>query len=150
MISELGRGIPISIDTKNREQARPPSDSYVMVQTLPPILVPLVATRLTPKRTPCFFVQIQASIANTGIIYYGGPNVTVLAGQELDGGRGQIISTDFNPIQKQFGGTGFSNMWQTTDAGVPLDYMLLDMYDIWIMASVDSQTLRVMYMVPVR
>jgi hypothetical protein len=150
MNHSLREGIPIGINTQHRDMARPPEDSYVRVLTLPPILVPLVPTRLTPKPTPCFLVQLQATISNAGIIYWGGSNLTATAGQELDGGRGQILSTDFNPIQKETGSIGMSNMRRTTDSSIPKNFMLLDLYDIWIMASIDSQTLRVMYMVPVR
>ena len=146
----LSYDMPMDVAKNHRQQARPNTDSYVKIQTLPPIAITLVPQRLVMSPTPCFLAMLQATLSNVGIVYVGGPNVTALAGMELDGGRGLLLSTDFNPIQAQLGSSGFSATRNLLDAGSPKSYMLIDLYEVWVMGSVIDQTLRVMYMVPVR
>lgn len=133
-----------------REPASLGPDTYILVQTLPEIVVGLFPVRLTQQRTPAFLVLPQASNANAGIICIGSHNVTVANGIELAAGQGFLLSTMPTPQQQMMGAMGPGIMPQMMDSSARLTYMLFDMYDIVVVATVPDQVLRVMFMSPPR
>jgi len=143
--------VPMDVATQFRRPASLGLDTYILVQTLPEIVVGLFPVRLTQQRTPAFLVLPQASNANAGIICIGSHNVTIANGIELAAGQGFLLSTMPTPQQQMMGAMGPGIMPQMMDASAGgLTYMLFDMYDIVVVATVPGQMLRVMFMSPPR
>ena len=72
---------------RQRRQAKTPSDIYVTPHSFS-LIVGLVPIPLTTDRIVVDLFIAQATIANGGIIYIGGPEVSTSRGSSLTAGEG--------------------------------------------------------------
>jgi hypothetical protein len=137
---------------RQRQQASTPSDIYTMPHCLPSIIVGIVPIPLTTDRIVCELFIAQATIANGGIIYIGGPEVSLLSGIELDGGRGILIAAGGPPSGAQedlMRTAAMQGMISGQGAG-PSSRVVIPLNQIWVVANLVNQGLRVLYMLPNR
>lgn len=120
--------------------------------------IPLIPGRLGVNLALC-----QASMANQGFIYIGGPETSVENGIELDGGRAVLFTSGpggLTPQQLMLGGLGISILQRYEDLTPPDQAQarsifaaeekrtVINLHDIWAVANMEDQTLRVLYMIP--
>jgi hypothetical protein len=137
---------------RKRQQASTPNDIYTMPHCLPAIIVGLAPIPLTRDRIVCELFIAQATIANGGIIYIGGPEVSVLSGIELDGGRGILIAAGGAPAsaQQNFMRTAAMQGMISAQGAAPAPRVVISLNQIWVVANLANQGLRVLYMLPNR
>lgn len=148
---------PLDVAKGYRRPAQVGRDHYLQIQNLPILNVGLAAMPLTPRKLPVFMAMLQASNANGGIIYCGGPAVSA-GGLEIIGGAAMLFSTSPEMSQQaQSLPSYFPGLTQYQQVLAPSQrgqggMLLLDLNDIWVMASIalPVQTLRVLFLCPVR
>jgi hypothetical protein len=153
-----------------RRNASAGPDTILEIHNLTPLTVGIVPVRLSPIRLPVSLILIQSTIANAGFIYVGGAEVNVLNGIELDGGRGVLFSTGAGGLSTQqlmLGGLGFGILSRIEDVSSPQAQQAIDsvigpggrtenrhtvlyLNNIWVVASAAGQTLRGIYILPLR
>lgn len=148
---------PLDVAKGFRRPASIGRDQYLQIQNLPILNVGVAAMPLTQRRLPVFMAMLQASNANGGIIYTGGPSVSA-GGLEIIGGAAMLFSTSPEMSQQaQSMPSYFPGVTQYQQVMAPSvrgagGMLLFDLNQIWVMASIafPVQTLRVLFMCPVR
>jgi hypothetical protein len=139
------------------------SDQYLRIHNLAQITVGVLPMPLIPGRLSVTLVLCQATIGNAGIIYIGGPETSAANGIELDGGRGVLFTAGpggLTPQQLMLGGMGFSILQRYEELTPPDQSMVrsmvggeekrtvINLHDVWAVASIPAQTMRILYMLP--
>lgn len=114
---------------------------------------PGAAVPLTVNKTPVEILIAVATIANAGIIYIGGQECNAFSGIELDGGRGILFAATtafgYQEYLQAAMGTGLNlrTFGAPSPESVPA---LIPMNQIFVTASAPGQTLRCVFMLPVK
>jgi len=98
--------------------------------------------RLSPdgRRMPAVTLSVLASLANTGVVCIGDSAVTVGSGFQLDAGKGITFSTS----GYQYIG-GMAGNLRLPQLGQNYFRILLDIADFFVIATAESQTIRIFW-----
>lgn len=128
---------------------------YSVPQTFNVVVNPGPAVPIARNRIGVETVILTASIGNFGLIYVGGPTCDVASGQELDGGRGILLTASGSmayqeSMESMLGSGPNLNMRGAYAPGAQSPLVLIQLDHIYVTASLAAQNLRVLFMVPVR
>lgn len=126
---------------------------YATIHSFGVIVNPGGAVPLVLNRLGVDVIIITASIGNAGIIYVGGPTCTPVSGQELDAGKGILLtaagSFAFQEMMESALGSGLNLNMRGAYAPIQGPPVLIAVDQIFVTASIAAQNLRCLYLLPV-